>query len=215
MHAIRVIDGEKVAYNAGTGVIPRFRGNNLTIKMYDVVLPILSKYDVKNVVLEVMEQNAAAIKSYSKIGFIKTLNLECFKGKVQIENKNKEIVFKKQKNEEILSLQKFWDWLPTWQHDILSIIQSNKYETFCGYLNGSIVCYASIIPKSGRVAQFAVNPKFRKMNVGTSLFNYLSEMTPEGISVINVDGENEGTIQFLCRLGLSNFLRQHKMELKL
>jgi len=194
-HAVREINGEKVAYNAGKGVLPEFRGNGLTKKMYNFLLPVLDRDGVKKIVLEVMEQNTPAIKTYSGLGFKKTSNLECFKGKVQIESTNNEVVFKNQKNEKIRFLKNYWDWNPTWQHDIKSVVQSSKYETFCGYLNRSLVCYAVSIPKTGRIAQFAVNPKYRKMKIGTALFNYISKMTPEGISLINVDGNSIDTIR--------------------
>lgn len=215
LHAVRTINGEKVAYNAGTGIIPEFRGNNLTVKMYKYILPALLGFGVKKVVLEVMEQNLAAIKSYSKVGFEKSINLECFKGKIQNKNINKEITLKKESNDKILKLNAFWDWQPSWQHANRSVVQSNLYKTFFGYLNESLVCYASIIPKTGRVAQFAVHPNFRKTGIGTSLFIHLSKICPKGISLINIDGRNDGTIKFLKKMGLNNFLRQYKMELKL
>lgn len=215
LHAVREIDGEKVAYNAGTGVIQEFRGNNSAVKMYDYILPKLKEAGVKKVVLEVMEQNVAAIKSYLNSGFQKVLNLECFNGNIQLIHFNKEIKFRKTENKVILELSGFKDWQPSWQHDNLSVIQSSAFETFCGYSNNILVCYASIIPKTGRVAQFAVNPDYRRQGIGSALFQYLSEMCPNGLSVINVDGNNKETLAFLKHIGLDHFLRQFKMELHL
>jgi len=96
LHALRELNGEVLAYNAGTGIIPAYRGNKSTQKMYDFILPDLKSSGVKKIVLEVMEQNVAAIKSYLNSGFKKTGNLECFSGKVQrnIVNKQETILHK-------------------------------------------------------------------------------------------------------------------------
>lgn len=47
------------------------------------------------------------------------------------------------------------------------------------------------------------------------MFKFLSEICPNGISLINIDGDNTETIQFLKKIGLNHFLRQFKMELTL
>ena len=46
LHAVRTINEQKIAYNAGTGVVPEFRGEKSTIKMYKHILPILKKSGV-------------------------------------------------------------------------------------------------------------------------------------------------------------------------
>lgn len=215
LHAVREINGEKVAYNAGTGVVPKFRGNKSAVKMYDFILPKLKEVGVQKVVLEVMEQNVAAIKSYLNCGFKKVVNLECFNGKVEVEGYNQAVEFKKTENKIILELSDFKNWQPSWQHDNLSLVQSSVYETFCGYINNTLVCFASLIPKTGRVAQFAVNPECRRQGIGSALFHDLSEMCPNGLSVINVDGDQKESLAFLKHIGLDHFLRQFKMELDL
>ena len=183
--------------------------------MYDYILPKLKEAGVKKVVLEVMEQNVAAIKSYLNSGFRKVVNLECFNGNVQLIHYNNTIEFRKTENKIISELEGFKDWEASWQHDNLSVIQSSVYETFCGYINKTLVCYASLIPKTGRVAQFAVNPDYRRQGIGSALFQYLSEMCPSGLSVINVNGDQKETLTFLKHIGLDHFLRQFKMELNL
>ncbi len=215
LHAVREIIGGKVAYNAGTGVVPEFRGKKSAVKMYDFILPKLKEVGVQKVVLEVMEQNIAAIKSYLNCGFKKVVNLECFNGNVEVGSYNQVVEFKKAENKIILDLSDFKNWQASWQHDNLSVIQSGTYETFCGYTNNTLVCFASLIPKTGRVAQFAVNPDYRRQGIGSALFRYLSEMCPNGLSVINVDGDQKETLAFLKHVGLDHFLRQFKMELQL
>lgn len=104
-------------------MVPEFRGKNATIKMYKHILPILSENGVKKIILEVMEQNVAAIKSYLNSGFKKT------------------------DNREISKLSNFWDWEPSWQHSTETVQQSSSYETFCAILNDVLVGYAMLYQK--------------------------------------------------------------------
>lgn len=71
-----------VAYNGGTGVIPRERGQGLTIRMYTYILPKLQSNGIDNVTLEVISNNRAAIKAYEHIGFREARRLNCYKGEI-------------------------------------------------------------------------------------------------------------------------------------
>ena len=211
LHAIR----NKVAYNAGTGVIPKFRGNNYTSKMYDYILPLLKKEGVSDIVLEVIEQNTAAIKSYRKIGFGKEMNLECFKGKINALPKNTSITISEIRDLNFEQVLPYWNWKPTWQNSVETVQNSSSYKTFGAYLNKKLAGYIIANTNSGRVAQFAVNQKNRNQGIGRSLFQYLSETYEGEITVINVDSIHIETHSFLNNLGLNPFLTQHKMRLKL
>uniref|UniRef100_UPI0032169E4C GNAT family N-acetyltransferase n=1 Tax=uncultured Draconibacterium sp. TaxID=1573823 RepID=UPI0032169E4C len=209
LHAVR----DTIAYNAGTGVIPSFRGKNATSKMYDFILPELKKAGISEIVLEVMEQNTPAIKSYRKAGFNKIANLECFKGKPDTSVKNNYVEIKEVKHINFAELKEFWDWNPTWQHSVETVQKASSYKVFSAVLEGKFCGYMVANPDSGRVAQFAVNRHKRKQGIGTSLFHHLATLYDKEISVINVDGEQPETISFLKNLGLNPFLTQHKMKL--
>lgn len=211
LHAIR----NRLVYNAGTGVVPEFRGHNYTSKMYDFILPILKKEGFSEIVLEVLGQNSAAIKSYRKIGFEKEMKLECFKGKISPLPKNKSVTIAPIRDLNFEQVLSFWDWKPTWQNSVETVQNSSLYKAFGAYLNEKLAGYIIVNPNSGRVAQFAVNPQNRNQGIGRSLFQYISEIYDEEIGVINVDGNHTKTHAFLNNLGLNPFLTQHKMALKL
>jgi len=62
LHGYDTIDNLKIVYNAGTGVIPAKRGNKLTAKLYDYILPFLHENDIDKLLLEVISTNEPAIK---------------------------------------------------------------------------------------------------------------------------------------------------------
>ena len=80
LHGYDELDGQMQAYNAATGVLPQYRGNRLTGKLYEFILPILKEQKVERCVLEVIDQNAPAIRTYESMGFSLTRELPCFKG---------------------------------------------------------------------------------------------------------------------------------------
>jgi ribosomal protein S18 acetylase RimI-like enzyme len=87
-------NGRKTAYNGGTGVVPGFRGNDLTGKMYKFLLPKLAVENIKSHLLEVITENRSAIKAYEKIDFKIERKLACFKGKISMSRINSDIEIK-------------------------------------------------------------------------------------------------------------------------
>lgn len=65
MHGIDEKNGEKVAFNLCTRVIPSFRGKRLVGQIYDHAIPILKKHNVQKCLFEVIQTNEKAIRAYS------------------------------------------------------------------------------------------------------------------------------------------------------
>ncbi|MBQ0151648.1 MAG: GNAT family N-acetyltransferase, partial [Chryseobacterium sp.] len=90
LHFSNTENGITKIYNGGTGVIKNYRGNNLTRKMYDYVLPLINK-NVSCINLEVLEQNTPAINAYKGIGYELKRKLICFQGIPKISRTNEDI----------------------------------------------------------------------------------------------------------------------------
>ena len=90
LHGFDITNNQNVVYNGGTGVIPEKRGLGLTKQMYAFNLPVLEKKGIDKIILEVISNNIQAIKSYKKIGFITTRELDCFQGNFETSTSNKE-----------------------------------------------------------------------------------------------------------------------------
>ncbi len=211
LHALR----KNVAYNAGTGVIPEFRGQHATVKMYNYILPILKSNGVSEVRLEVIDENTQAIKSYEKVGFIKERELPCFKGKLLELKRNSSVQISNIESTDLTTLQSFWEWQPSWQQSTATLAKLADYQLIGAFLNDELVGYIYANVKLGRVAQFAVKPEFRKQGIGTSLFQYFAQLCTCEIGVFNTDGNHPETGIFLQKLGLKPILSQIKMKLNL
>ncbi len=213
LHGIALVNGEKAAYNAGTGVIPSKRGQQLTKLMYRFILPSLEAAGVKNCYLEVMEQNIQAIKSYESTGYGIYRKLICFKGIPQIEEDNKQYPVLALKEMDWDKWASFWDWQPSWQNAITALKNIGGGNHSIGiHLDEKLVAYASYNPQNNRISQFAVAKDYRNQGLGTALFQYIFNENKAEISLINVDATATGTISFLTSIGLAAFVNQYEMK---
>lgn len=207
------IDGN-ISYNAGTGVLPEYRGNNLTEKMYGFLLPKLKLSGVHSQKLEVITKNEPAIKTYEKVGFRKVRTLACFKHNISNIKINQDIEIRQLEHlDESVAIQ-FWDSPPTWQNSLRASKQSTKPHKIAGAYSGQQLTGYIIYTTEGRVKQFAVRKDFRRRGIGRALFaNAMSEIGDKEIVITNIDCEYPGTASFLEKLGLTNFLEQFEMEM--
>lgn len=219
LNFIDIIDGEKVNYNGGTGVISSYRGKQLTLKMYEFILPILKDNNVSKMVLEVLTENLPAIKIYQKQGFKISRELNCFKGKLNGVTHRKldkvfQIVELKELNWNVL--QTFWGYRPTWQNSISTMNNLQKQNICIGVKRDNMILgYIIYSPKLKKINQMAVDKEFRNIGLGSYLLAYIFNIEKEDISFINIDSRMLNMKNFLEQKGLNNYTSQYEMELKL
>lgn len=214
LSGIDQVDGKPVAYNAGTGVIPAYRGNKFTNKMYDFLLPHLSNTGIKEHVLEVIQANAAAVKVYQQTGFSITSELLCFKGKVATAFEDK-VSIRKVARPGIIP-ESTWNFQPAYQNSTTAINRVHQNHVFgeasIGDLPAGYIVYQ---PSNGRVKQFGVLKNYRGQNIGKSLFSFVQQqLGDQEISIINMNATDQESISFLQSLGLTCYLKQYEMKLK-
>ncbi len=215
LHGLREMNGKKVAYNGGTGVIKEFRGQHATVKMYEQQVQILKGVGVDEIELEVIDKNIQAVKSYEKAGFRKKADLDCFMGKPKEPTKNNSLKIQEVKTFDQQLFQSFWDWQPSWQNASETIEKLANSITYGAFIDGELAGYLTAYPKRARVLQFAVAPNYRRQNIGSSLFHYFANTVSGEIDVNNIDDPTQNTQNFLKTIGLRHFLTQNKMTLKL
>lgn len=210
--------GRPTAYNAGTGVLPQFRGYGLTRQLYAFMLPKLLQSGIEQCLLEVIQENAAALRSYKAVGLKVTRPLDCFrtfKEELLLKaEKPEEITIAPASNPEWNTYRSFWDVGPTWQNTVQSIRRSpdekmilearDKHQSLVGY----IVAFTA----NGAIAQIAVDPNWRGNGVGTALLREAVKLTTaSSMMLLNVDTAAAGFISFLKRRHFNRILGQYEM----
>jgi len=215
LHFAITSEGYVKVYNGGTGVIPSFRGNHLTSKMYTFITPILKENKVEKMFLEVLTENVAAIKTYKKQGFNITRELLCFKGKIKLELP--EIICDAYKIIELANLdwnilETFWDYLPTWQNS-KKTMNNLQNETIClGIVKEeNLIGYVIYNPKNKKIQQLAIDKKFRNIGLGSYLLHAIFTIEKGDISIINIDSRCDTLVPFLEKRGLKNYTNQYEM----
>ena len=218
LHAYDEIDGQRVIYNGGTGVLPSHRGKGISEKLYQFLIPRLKEEGIQRCFLEVIDSNSKAIHVYLKTGFEVLRDLLCFRGIIYTQQypdiDNIEVHELYDLNFE--DLPEFWNSNPTWQNSNAAMRRATQiYRTVGLYKNDLLVGYGMVNPDSGRIAQFGVHPKHRRQGLGSALFDYMSKMGSSNLSIINVDKADEATTRFLNKVGLKSFIGQYEMVLHL
>ena len=206
LHAYDIKDGFPICYNAATGVIYSHRGQQLTNRMYDFAFPLLKNAGTKGCVLEVITENAPAIKVYERAGFAINRQLDCYRDTLTIKEKDD--------NGSIVELAG-WDWEPSWQNDRSACGNSRSFlQTLAFELGGKLIAYVIYHPLQNRIVQFAVDPGHRRKGIASKLFRYLRNRMKEGTMIINVDHNDISTARFLEATGFELFLSQFEMVLE-
>jgi ribosomal protein S18 acetylase RimI-like enzyme len=204
------------AYNAGTGTIPKFRGQKLTEKMYAYLMPQLDKIGIQNHMLEVICQNKKALRIYRNLGYSITRKVICYKGKVsETKNSNFKISTIDLPNE--TEITSFCNHKPTYQNSLFCLNNNpEKHTVFGAFDNERLIGYIVFDKDTLRVKQFGVTPNFRNKGVGHQLFDKVQKQNPETeILLINIAENDLETNRFLQNIGFKKVIEQYEMEMKL
>ena len=210
--------GLKTAYNGGTGVLPAYRGKGITPQLYSFLIDHYRQEGVQRGLLEVIEANDSAIRSYEKVGFRKLRELDCFKGKIEYDKPEPKlaVLARQIMHPDWEQMNQFWNWEPTWPNTTASIRRAGAGLKLLGlYHDDRLVASRVINTASGRIVQFGVHPDFRGKGLGRLLFYYLGKLGNPNLSIINIDRGDADTIGFLKHIGFSIYISQYEMGLDL
>lgn len=202
--------GEFVAYNAGTGVIPKYRGKRIVKAIYDEALNDLQKNGITLCTLEVIKENIAAIKAYESCGFSIAKSYLCFNGELH-SSKSSDIQLQQQKLSKVnwgqLPNQEYYSW--EYQHQSLS---EEDFSFFTVIHKGKEVGYFIINTTKNHLAQLEVFENTPQN--WEALFVGISSLATE-VRIINVDERQQDKVAQLLAHNLQNSIDQYEMELKL
>jgi ribosomal protein S18 acetylase RimI-like enzyme len=207
LHGVDTWSGRRAVYNAGTGVVPAYRGKSLTRQLYSAIVPELKKEGMVHHQLEVIEQNAPAIRVYEKVGFTRVRTLSCFRGLVAGEEAPG-LSFSEVADPNFEAYRYFWNFTPTWQNDIPAVqLALDAHKVIELRADSELVAYAVYAPASGRVKQYGVHPEHRRKGYGRQLFGYLCQAAGgKEVTLINVDDSDTASHEFFEAIGFQRFL---------
>lgn len=173
VNGIRKYDGVLTAYDAGTAIIPEYRGKGISTKLFTVVEKAIKQLGVKRYQLEVICDNEPAYKAYLKNGFSVSRDFECFKVDAIIlgtpKNTNLEIV--KTDLEACLPLiPEMLEYKPSW-HNTIDAAKSAKRSLSCfiARLGGEPIGYGLFQKQRRRIVQLGAAEKSRQDGVYEAL----------------------------------------------
>lgn len=212
--------GKPTAYNAGTGVLPQYRGYNLTQQLYAFMLPKLRESGVEQCLLEVIQENAPALRAYKAVGFKVTRSMDLLRAQ------KAELLLKEGEPDSITIdaiikpdwkiYNSFWDAEPSWQNTAEAIKKSPDEKVILEARNKEqdVVGYIIFFPNTGSVAQFAVDKQSRGRGVGTALLREAVQLTSiPSLMFVNIDSTATSLLLYLERRHFRHVLSQYEMLL--
>ncbi len=219
--AIDLHAGRKSAFDAGTGIIPAYRGRGIAKAMFEHAIPKLKKSGVRRFLLEVLRPNQSAIRAYEKTGFETTRNLECFElGTV----KSFQSAYPRDypwriKSITMETLQTFAsevDWIPSWENSFACMHRiPDDLIRMGAYDDDQCVGVIAFCPRLDWIMSLVVQKDFRRKGVGKSLIaRLLKEICSQTqkVSVLNIDASDLNMQKLFTEMGFEFVIGQHEME---
>ncbi len=220
LNGFRDWNGRPTVYDLGTGVIGKYRRQGITSSILSYLKELLREKDIEQYLLEVIKTNTSAFQLYDKQGFEVIREFSCFKldrnayqprGDYQIQ------AVDGFEADEWERLKGFWDYMPSWQNSDASIkALANEFRYSVVKLDGVIAGYGIMDKRSGDIAQLAVDRRYRRRGIASTIMSDLILHTEgERVTILNVDERDEGMIHYLLSAGFVTTLGQYEMLLKI
>ncbi|QNM96685.1 GNAT family N-acetyltransferase [Chitinimonas koreensis] len=209
--------GAVSAYDCASGVMPDRRGQGLSGRLFDWLRPRWREAGIEQCVLEVIERNEAARRSYQSVGFEPVREFECLQLNLPLSAELPADILPAGRDDnrwpdEYLH---WFDWLPSWQNSPQSLLRSPQRFRRIRLLNGATpVAIGMVSPGSGEVPLFAVHPCYRRQGLGRALIGALRAASHQPLRFINVEAGSPA-VAFLGALGAEFQLRQLELVWRL
>ena len=210
INAIDYRNGNKIAFNTGTGVIPEYRGNRIVKSIYDFAVPDLKINGITKCSLEVIIENIKAVKSYQSKGFEICKKFNCFSGEIELTSGEKIELKKVDYNS--------FDWEKMPNQDLYSwdfhaeVLKNGNYEYYQILKDNLVESYFIVNPGNTYLAQFEILKK--SDGSWNRLFSGIKEVS-NAVRIINVDSRLNEKIDIIQSMGLSNTVNQYEMEMNI
>lgn len=215
--------GVSSAFDIGTGIVKPYRGIGIAGGMFERLSDRLREQEVRKFVLEVLQENEPAVKAYTRSGFRIVREFDCFEldlGEVNVDEKIIDRI--KIVESDWSSLDEFsdsLDWLPSWENSFESIRRIPDEVIFFTAVTGPVPAGLIVYyPAINWIMTLVVKREYRLNGIGAALVAFLAATLNDSIEkvrLVNVDGSDEGMIDFLKKTGFDLLISQYEMEMDL
>jgi ribosomal protein S18 acetylase RimI-like enzyme len=205
-------EGEPAVYDAGTGVLPAWRGQGAAGRLVDAVAEEAGRRNCRRFVLEVLQDNEPAVKLYEKRGFVRRRELICLSGVPEgMRSTEFSVTAEPALPPEV---KHFLNFPPAWQNDFPAIAAAKP--EICALRENGVCTACAAVTASGNLMLLGVAPDKRRQGRMDALLSVLrTRMNGGKLSVANVDARDAETLMALTRRGLKPVARQFEMTRRL
>ncbi len=211
------------AFDAGTGIIPAFRGQGIAKKMFDYAVPKLKKRGVKKFILEVLQINEPAVKAYRTAGFEAARELDCFelilKNAALSTTCKIPIEIHSIGTDTLASFEQHLDWQPSWENSFASIRRiKHEISMYGAFHKNECVGFLAYYPLLNWIMSIVVSGEFRRQGIATCLLAHLVnnlDAKQTTVRLNNVDHSDGAMLKLLEKNGFELFANQFEMELNM
>lgn len=218
LNGIGDFNGQKTAYDTGTGTIEAYRGKGLASQIFQYSVPVLKKAGVMQYLLEVLQHNTSAISVYRKQGFEVSREFNYFvepAENIRLDNCQLPAGYRIQLidlslKEQMIACQ---DFTPSWQNSFESVERRLVDFRLWGALAGETLAgYCIFEPNSGDITQIAVDPLHRNHGLATCLLREAAQTNRhKNLKLINTDTRCEAMTRWGESIGLTLQGKQFEM----
>lgn len=203
--------GKLTAYDAGTGIVPEYRGLGVAPELFEFTVSKLKERSVSQYLLEVLTSNERAVLLYRKLGFVEVRRLAVLRSQRTIEPRENLPDVKLIEEPDWKLFQSFWDGYPSWQNSVAAVERIPNDRVIMGaHVDGVCVGYGVVFKPAANLMQLAVAPAYRRKGIGSRILRALS--ADETLKVNNIDEELKGTLAFFEANGFKLVMEQFEMS---
>lgn len=203
--------GKPTAYDAGTGVIPEYRGRNVAKELFAFMVPRLKQFGISQYLLEVLSENDRAVALYRKLGFVEMRVLTVLRSDEPVTRLSElpGVAIRPVEEPDWKLFESFWDGYPSWQNSSRAVERVVERTIVGAYAGGECVGYGVVFRPTGNLMQLAVAREHRRRGIGSRILSALSPNEP--LKVNNIDENLNGTLAFFEANKFKIALKQYEM----
>ncbi len=216
-------NGLPAAFDIATGISKPYRGKAIAGEMLNLAIDRLRECGRKRFVLEVLQDNGPAIRSYRKIGFEMVREFDCYKLALGRATFDKDVDLPIDihpiDRDQLSPLEYFLDWQPSWENSFPSMRRiPDQLLTYGASYQGSLIGALAYYPALRWITTLVVDTQYRRQGVATRLLESLVESlgadTPI-IKVVDVQRDDEAMSALLARIGFDVYVQQYEMAVSI